>query len=51
MQMLNVWPIYLHLGSFGGFHVGIYTSPIEHMGYILLISRGIQSPSENGNGT
>ena len=24
-QMLNVWPIYLHLGSFGGFHVGKYT--------------------------
>ena len=23
--MLNVWPIYLHLGSFGGFHVGKYT--------------------------
>ena len=24
-QMLNVWCIYLHLGSFGGLHVGKYT--------------------------
>ncbi len=27
-QMLNVWPIYLHLGV----NVGTYTSPIEHLG-------------------
>ena len=30
------WPIYLHfLGSFGGFHVGKYTSPIEHLGMYI----------------
>ena len=34
-QMLNVWSIYLHLGSLGGFHVGKYTSPIEHLGIVF----------------
>ena len=30
--MLNVWYIYLHLGSFLWVNVGKYTSPIEHLG-------------------
>ena len=31
-QMLNVWPIYLHLPYILGQIVGKYTSPIKHLG-------------------
>ena len=39
-----VWPIYLHLGSFGGFHVGKYTIQNEHLGHASLPKPTLSKP-------